>query len=349
MKTIRYIENGKGGLEAQPLRNTQGLELRNANGDIAPGSTGMQVAIDTLTYIRKQVTEQKFYQFNIEEVVPMVVSEGAFSQQLLTNLSFSTSGDFEEGNINTGGTSSKIAESNAAVAPKYQKVQNWAKQISYSVIDVEQALQANNWDRIYSLHKARKKDWDLGIQSVAMLGLKSDNTNFPGLLTLSNATVDTTTLTAAISSLSDANFQTFVSVILKNYYANSAYTVLPNRFVLPTSDYLGLANAESAAYPMISKLQYLENTFQKMCPDLKIIPNAYCDKDNNKTVLNVGTGYQMYALYRHDQESLLLNVPVDYTVTQPNTTNNFMFQDVAYGQYTGVGLFRNLEMYYMRF
>jgi hypothetical protein len=349
MNSIRYIDNGKGGTEAVPLKSTRGLELRNANGDVAPGSTGYQIAIDTLTYIRKQVTEQKFYEFDIPELVPMTVGEGAFSQQILTNLSFSTSGDFEEGNINTAGSSSKIAESNASLAPKYQAVRNWAKQISYTTIDIEQAIQANNWDRIMALHRARKKDWDLGIQKIALVGSGTDNTNFPGLLTLSNATVDTTTLTASISSLNPTDFQTFVSAVVGNYFANTNSTVLPNRFVIPMSDYLGLAAATSSTYPINSKLAYLEQVFQTMCPGLKIVPNSYCDKANNKTVLNVGTGYQMYALYKHDIESLAMHIPVDFTTTQPNSINNFQFQDAAYGQYTGVGLFRNLEMYYMRF
>jgi hypothetical protein len=38
-----------------------------------------------------------------------------------------------------------------------------------------------------------------------------------------------------------------------------------------------------------------------------------------------------------------MNVPVDYTVTQANSINNFQFQDVTYGQYTGVVQLRNLE------
>jgi hypothetical protein len=39
-----------------------------------------------------------------------------------------------------------------------------------------------------------------------------------------------------------------------------------------------------------------------------------------------------------------MNIPVDYTVTQANSVNNFQFQDVAYGQYTGLTVLRNLEL-----
>ena len=51
----------------------------------------------------------------------------------------------------------------------------------------------------------------------------------------------------------------------------------------------------------------------------------------------------MYALYRYDAESIRMDVPVNYTPTQPNSLNNFQFQNAAYGQYTGVGFYRNLE------
>jgi hypothetical protein len=38
-----------------------------------------------------------------------------------------------------------------------------------------------------------------------------------------------------------------------------------------------------------------------------------------------------------------MDIPVDFTTTQPNSINNFSFEDVAYGQYTGVGFYRALE------
>lgn len=41
-----------------------------------------------------------------------------------------------------------------------------------------------------------------------------------------------------------------------------------------------------------------------------------------------------------------MDIPVDLTITQPNTVNNFQFQDAGYGQYTGVGVMRPLEVLY---
>jgi hypothetical protein len=41
-----------------------------------------------------------------------------------------------------------------------------------------------------------------------------------------------------------------------------------------------------------------------------------------------------------------MDIPVDFTMTQAGTLNNFQFQDAAYGQFTGVGIYRLLELVY---
>ena len=71
--------------------------------------------------------------------------------------------------------------------------------------------------------------------------------------------------------------------------------------------------------------------------EFKIMPLAYCDAANNPA------GLHYYMLYRDDAESLRMDIPVPYTTTQPNSNDNFSFADVAYGQYTGLNVYRNLE------
>ena len=151
-------------------RSIAGMTLRNANGDIDPTTLGYQVALDTLTYIKKKVVEQKFYQIAPAKYVPMLVGEGAFSQAILTNMQVSASGDFEEGIINQGVANDRVAAVSAGVVPVTIPVVNWAKSIGYSIIEIEQALSSMNWDYITGLEKARKKNYDLGIQQVAFLG-----------------------------------------------------------------------------------------------------------------------------------------------------------------------------------
>lgn len=349
MKSIRFVQNGKGQLEPVALRSTVGLSLLNANGDVNSSGLGFQVAIDTLTYIKKQITEQKFYEVPVADYIPMVVGEGAFSQNLLTNLTFSNSDNFESGNINMGEGGSRLAEVDASVATKTIKVINWAKSIGYTIFDIEQALMSNNWDRIESLHRARATNWQLGLQEIAFLGSRVD-TAVPGLFTNSNVTVDTTTITKLINSMTATELDTFVRALIATYRAATNYSAMPDTFVIPEDDWLGLpaltpGTVGTYPYPRIT---YLEEAFKRVAGQgFRVLPSAYGIPANNAS--RSGLNKHLYALYRKDPTSIRMDVPVDYTTTQPNTLNNFSFQDVGYGQYTGVQVLRNLEMIYFQF
>jgi ABC-type multidrug transport system fused ATPase/permease subunit len=56
-----------------------------------------------------------------------------------------------------------------------------------------------------------------------------------------------------------------------------------------------------------------------------------------------------YALYNKNQDVLEMNIPVSYTSTIAGSYNNFQFQSVAYGQYTGVKVYRPKEILYFDF
>jgi hypothetical protein len=328
-------------------RSLQGLTLRNAVGDIDTSGLGYQVAIDTLTFIKKQITEQKFYQVAPADYVPISVGDGAFQQNILTNMTVNTSGNFEEGIINQGIANDRLAIADSAVSTKTMKVANWAKGIGYSVFEIEQALQANNWDIIESKHRARKTNWDLGIQRLAFLGISGNTTNFPGLLNQASVNSNTTLLTTVlISDLTAAQFSTFVSDILAAYQSNCNYTAFPTHFIIPQDDWVALAVPVSSTYPVVSKLTYLKDAFDKIVPGgVKMIPSAYAI-GSSAVGASTEIGLHRYCMYRYDAESLRMDIPVDYTVTQPNTMNNFQFQDAAYGQFTGVGVYRPLEIIY---
>ena len=119
---------------------------------------------------------------------------------------------------------------------------------------------------------------------------------------------------------------------------------MPNRFVIPYSDWTGLpalTTGTVGTYP-VPLIEYLTKAFQMavapMEKDFKIMPLAYCDAANNPA------GLHYYMLYRDDSESLRMDIPVPYTTTQANSLNNFAFSDTAYGQYTGTVVYRNLEV-----
>ena len=354
MKSIQFVQNGRGEVEPQAIRSTQGLSLLNANGDVNSTGMGFQIAIDTLTYIKKQVTTQKFYKVAPADFLPVAVGDGAFAASILTNLEFSNADDFETGNIRSGESGGRLAAADASVASKSVKVVNWAKQIGYTIFDIEQALMANNWDPIMAKERARKTNWDLGIQEIAFIGSKSD-TGVTGLLNNANVTINTTRITAPISGLNAANFATFVAGLIADYFTATNSTQMPDEFVIPYTDFLGLQTmtpnvigAGEGTYP-ISKLDFLLRAFRGATqnPNFQIKPLSYCDAANNAS--RTGLNKQCYVLLNKDPESIRMDIPVDYTTTQPNSTNNFQFQNVGYGQYTGVGVYRNLEVLYYQY
>ena len=148
--------------------------------------------------------------------------------------------------------------------------------------------------------------------------------------------------------MTPAQFASFVAAVVASYQSNCAYTAMPTHFVIPQDDWLGLATPVSSSYPFNSKLEYLKKAFAEIVPGgIKILPSVYSMPAYNLSVVNAGTGLHRYAMYRYDAESIRMDIPVDYTVTQPNTINNFQFQDAAYGQATGVGVYRGLELLYL--
>lgn len=324
----------------------RGLELRNANGDISSSSLAYQYATDRLTYIRQRIVEQSFYEVVPSDYIDVIPGEGAFSAQIITNATIKTAGGFQQGKINTARGNAKLATADAAVLPIYTQVRNWALAVEYSIFDVEQSLFAGNWDIVEAKHRARKMDWDLGIQAVAFLGDTDDLTNYPGLYTQPGVNIDTTTITQNISSMSAAQFSTFVSLIVGKFLTNCAQTRFPNTFIIPQDDYVGLAVPVSSTYPNISMLSYLQQAFDAIVPTgkVKILPSAYGMIAYNGGA--AGISKQRYVLYRRDIDTLFMEIPVDYQTTSVGTLNNFNYQDVAYGQYSGVTILKPLEIMY---
>lgn len=329
-------------------KSFRGLELKNANGDISTESLAYQYATDRLTYIRSKMVEQTFYEVLPSDFFDVIPGEGAFSQNIITNVSIKTSGGFRSGKIGTAGHNSRLQVSDAAVTPVYTYVRNWALAVEYSIFDVEQSAFSGNWDIVEAKHRARKKDWDLGIQEVAFLGDLDDLTNYPGLYTQPYVNSNLTAITKAISSMSAAEFATFVATVLGAFLSNCNRTVFPNRFIIPQDDYVGLATPVSSTYPNISKLEYLQRAFDSIVPGgkVKIMPSAYGIASIN-TAASVNKA--RYVLYRQDIDTLFMEIPVDYQTTQVGTLNNFNFQDVAYGQYAGVTVLKPLEVLYFDF
>lgn len=331
------------------LTKTEQILANNIQRDLKRNSLGGEINITTLTTIMKKVSQQKFFEVAPADYFPVRVGEGAWSTNLVTYRSFNTGGAFSDGVLNQGGNNGRLASVGTAVDSVPVIVKNWGKTIDWTIMELQQAAKSGNWDLVTSLEESRKINWDLGIQSVAFLGMDGD-AGVLGLLTQA-VTDNLTRITKSLKSMTPAELSTFVMGILDDYRVNCNRTTWPTHFIVPESDFLGLAAPTNSDFPIKSRLELLQDTFRTMTknPNFQILPLAYGDKEYNKSVINVGTGKQRYCLYNADEKSLRMDIPVNYTNTLANSINNFQFQNVGYGQFTGVMAYRPAEMMYFSY
>lgn len=306
---------------------------------------GYEIDITSLTQLIKSVTEQKFYEVNFADYLPVVVGEGAWSAQLVKYRSFDTADDFETGVINTGTSAARLASVDAAVEPVYVPVVNWAKEITYSIIDLQQASLSGNWDLVSSKEKARFRNWNLGLQKIAFWG--SDTvSDVKGILTLSDVNSNTSLITKKMSAMNATEFQALLAGLLEAYRANGQRTVMPTHFIVPEDDYNGLGSSVDETYPLKSRLERLVESMKMMTrnPNFQVLPSAYAIKSVNAAI--TGLNKNRYVLLNYDEDSVRMDIPVNYTNTMQNTLNGFTFQNVGYGQFSGVKAYRPLEVLY---
>lgn len=306
---------------------------------------GYEQTIDTLTYIKQEVIKQKFYEENPGDFIPVKVGEGSFSSEFLYYTNFELSDDFESGIMGqgTGTRKSKLDVGYDAVrlTPYF-----WSKEIDYSLVEINQA--AKNIGSAISLitqrEEAGKRNWDLGIQKVSKLG-SSNVSGVEGLYNLTGVTNNLVTITKAISSMTPAEIQSVVKDMMNAYWTNNNKTAKPDTLNIPTSDYFGLSEFIDATGIYKSKGDYLLEAFKFATgnPNFKILPSQYADSADN------GLGVNRYTLYRNDPQTLEMNIPIDYTTTTFGTINNFDFNSVAYGQFTGVIAKRPKEILYFSY
>lgn len=300
---------------------------------------GYQIDMTTLTQVLKKVAEQKFYITKPSDYVPVSVSEGAWSQELLQFKSYQIGGSFEDGIIDVGSDQDRLATVSAGLEPVYTKVYNWAKELHWTIPELELASKTQVWDVVSEKEKARKKNWDLGIQKVVFEG--NSKLGIQGLFNLPGVAANTTLITKKIGSMTVNEFQAFMAGLLPAYRKNAEFTAYPSIFVIPEDDYNTLATAADETYPLKTRLDRIVESMKLLTgnSDFKVLPSAYASKAVN-SVKNV------YALYNKSEDVLRMNIPVDYTNTMANTTNGFQFENVAYGQFTGITLIRPKEIIY---
>jgi len=323
------------------------------------GAVGMDIPITTMTTIIKEKSEQKFYDMlgkTPSDYVPIKVGQGAWSDFLLTYLVQKFADNLETGIIDMGSPTGRLAEATSGVKGLAVQTYTWAKSITWNMGQINAAARAGNWDLVSALEESRKMDWDLGVQRWTFFGgrgLNGTNGTTYGLLNqpASRGVVTNTTLiTQKISSMNTTQFATFIQSLIDTYMQNTNYTTAPTHFVIPQDDFNGMATPLSPTFPVVSVGKYLEDAIKQIVPTFKaVIPSAYAMPQYNKTVLNVGTGLHVYALYNYDPRSLRMDVTVPYSTTVPNTLNGWQLQSVAFGQLTGLFPYLPQEIMYFVF
>lgn len=348
-------------LRLAPIRNAKGevvkltpRELGHARwmqrqlNDRFENDLAYEIPVTTLTQVQKLITEQKFYDVAPAKYLPVRVGQGAWSSQLTTYRSFELGDNFETGILNTGTNNTRVAQVEAGVDAVNVQVNNWVKGIGWSVFDLQQAALSGNWDLVSAKEASRKKNWDLGIQRITFLGAVGFNQTggkVLGLLNQAGVTVNTTVITKAISSMTPTELSTFCQQIVAAYRDNNDRTAYPSRFIMPESDYLGMASQASADFPMMTKLALITQMFKDITQkgDFQVLPLSYSDAKYS------GYTFQQYVLLNYDEQSIRTDIPVDYTSTLANSIDNFSFQNVAYGQFTGVQAYRPKEIMYFQY
>lgn len=322
-----------------------GMTLVNANGDIDPNSAGYQYVIDTLSYIRQNVIEQKFYQIAVADYFPVDVGEAAWSDEIVQNKSYQIAGDFFDGDISTLTGNGRLAGVDAIVDPIRMPVITWAKAAQWTIVEVNRAAQAGNWDVVEERMKTLVKNWQLGIQEVGFLGHPSISA-VTGLLNDSEVNINTTLIPVAIKSMSETQLNALIAGLLSAYNTNSNGTAYPDTFVIPTSDYLGLATPYSSTFPNRSRLEYLIASLKEMTknPNFQILPLTYSDAAYNASR---GINKNRYVLYNQSDETMSMSIPVDLNILEAGTANNIYWESPGVGQYSGLLINRKREVLYL--
>jgi len=322
-----------------------GQILTNANGDIVISGMGYQYLIDTLSEIRSDVVEQKFYKIAPADFMPVDVGFGAWNDEIVQNLTFQTGGGFFDGDVDTQSDTGRMAQVDTALAPIRMPIITWAKQVAWTIATIAKAAAASNWDVVSGKMESLKTNWDLGIQEVAFLGHPA-NALVTGLLNDGEVNINTTLIPVPISTMTETQFAAFVAGALAAYFTNSNDTEdKPDMFVVPANDYLGLTAPASATFFNVSKIEYLLNSFRKATdnPNFQIKGLAYAQDNRNA---DRGIDKNRYVLYKSDPKTMKMTIPVDFTMLESATANNFNWTQPAHGQYSGLLINRKREVLY---
>ena len=329
------------------------IDYRNSNiysnsaGDIY-ANTGLVTDITTLTQQSARVTEQKYYEYSLSELVDQNLGEGAWNDELqIYGVGFDAS-NFESGYVNKN-AQGQFVEANIQFDSFKVPIKNWAMRINFNMFEInEAAANKKPFSIVEQKNKSLLKAYQLGIQRVQAQGADSDSA-ITGFLNATGVTNNTTVIAKSFTSMTDAEFISAISKLVSTFWTNTEETANPNTFVIATADYQGLIAPITVGGTGTSetRLNFLERTLKQASvnPNFRVIPWAYSSKARN----NLNTN--RYVLYNKSPEVLEFGHPVPYTSLTQNTTgqNTISFHSEAFAQHTGVYIRRIKEIVYFSF
>lgn len=294
------------------------------------------IDITLLTALETRIAQQKFYTAEVDDFIDIARDTGGYADAITAfkTLRLDAADDSWEADI----LSDNARKPQVAVGlePFTVRIRSLVKMVSYSLLEIRQAQQTGVWNVVLEKERARKQSHDLYLQRVLLKGTDRHE----GLLNLSGVTADTTTIAKQMKNMSVAEWQALLGKLFSVYANHTNFTAMPNRFVVPYTDYLGLAQCADETYPLKTKLQRLEESFKQMCgPDAKILPLSYCNADQNG-------GTNKYVMYRKDFDTVRAYMPIGYSVVEGASVDGFNYQNTAYSRVSDVVLVRPKEVMY---
>ena len=335
----KYLVNGVE-KEREELFNSEELAVIDRNQALLNDLGYGDIDVTLLTQIEREVSQQKFYQIDPSLFVPFDTTQGGWSDYITVLRNYSNA-DAEISTWERGVDADNARRNQVGVTlgSESLKIHNLTKMVSYSLFEMRSAMETGRWNIVTEKERARKRDYDLAVQKAVLLG----DTNFKGLLNQTGVASNTTILTKPISTMTSAEFRTFLGSVFAEYFKNSSMTVLPDTLAIAPSDFLGLGVAVDEQYPLVqSMLTRAREVFREVTgnPNADIKMLAYCEPEFNG-------GYYKYVLYRRDFDTLRVYQPYDYNVVQGATVDGMNYQNTAYARLSDVFVNRPKEMVYL--
>lgn len=337
-----------------------GLPVRlNSDGSVDSASLAVQYFMESTSFIRSSIISQKFYEVSIPDFMSVDRGVGGWQNEIITNATGIIGGTFAAGTgpaDNSGPTN--IPRVDVALYPFRAPIKTWKGGYGYAIDEVNQALAANNFDLITARMKALRKLSALGLQDVSFLGLETDLADYPGLYSNSSVTVNTSLITAPLSSFSSdpAAFQAFIANVLAAYSANANYTATPDTFLVPYNDFMGLGAATSSSFPIGTMIKYMLTVFKELTGNegFRILPSRYGMAERNAGFWNAD-GTNRYVLYNSarlgvgsgDGLTVKMDVPIDFTMNPAMSADGFNWNGVAFLRFGGGHIYRVPEVLYL--